>query len=215
VSKRYLELLFTLALLAAVGAAVYTARLWEIKARLFPWAIGIPLLVMLVAITLFQIAALRRGTDTRKAPEASSSLAPAEESAETEAEREASAAEARLERRRGLQIVGWLLGFLAAIWVLGFTIGGTLCSLAYLKLAAKERWPISLAISAGTAIFFWLMINQLLTPLPDGKLFDTLGIDQDWSGPLSLVLTALAIVLGFLNRGRSPSVPPPAATEAS
>jgi hypothetical protein len=78
-------------------------------------------------------------------------------------------------RRRGLSIVSWLLGFLAAIWLLGFPAGGTLGTLAYLKLAAREKWPISVAISAGTALFFALMIYGLNTPFPPGALFELFG----------------------------------------
>jgi hypothetical protein len=213
VSKRYSEILFTLVLIGTVAAAVYSARGWEIKARLFPWSIGIPLLVMLIAILAFEILSLRRAP-AGEAPASSGSLAQVAAADEDEAQPGLTVADATLERRRGLSIVGWLLGFLAAIWLLGFTVGGILTTLAYLKIAAKERWPISLAISAGTALFFWLMINQLQTPFPDGKLFETLGIDQDWSGPLAIVLTPLSIVWRLLDRRATPSVPPPSPSEA-
>jgi hypothetical protein len=172
------NIIFTLVLLAVVGAVIYEARVWEIKARLFPWAIGIPVLAMIVALLMKQV--LEQFNRSRQAVAEARSVdsllgetrSGASHSAEVHpAERHAAEVEAQA-RRRAYAIVGWLLGFLAAIWMLGFPAGGTLGTLAYLKLAAGERWPISVAISAGTAVFFWLMINFLNTPFPRGTLFD-------------------------------------------
>jgi hypothetical protein len=154
------EILFTLAVLVVVGVAVWQAHAWGLKPRLFPWAIGIPLMGLLVALLVTQV--VRQFKSAPAAPEP-----PVIEEAEAVAAAHA--------RRRGLSIVGWLLGFLVAIWLLGFPIGGTLATLAYLKLAAHERWPISLAISGGTAAFFVLMIYGLHTPFPQGALFELVG----------------------------------------
>jgi hypothetical protein len=178
VSVNARNIVFTVVLLAVVGAVIFEARVWEIKARLFPWAIGIPVLAMIVALLMKQI--LEQFNRSRQAVgEVHStdsflgdSRAGASHSAEVHpAERHAAEVQAQV-RRRAYSIVGWLLGFLAAIWMLGFPAGGTLGTLAYLKLAAGEGWPISVAISAGTAVFFWLMINFLNTPFPRGTLFD-------------------------------------------
>jgi hypothetical protein len=160
-NRRTYEILFTAALLAMVCWAVWEGRDWTIKPRLFPWAIGIPLAGMLAAQLVMLV--IRRQQEL-----------PA-----TAAEPTADEVEGRIEaeraRRRGISIVGWLLGFLGAIWLLGFPAGGTLGTLAYLKLAAREKWPISLAIAGGTAVFFALMINGLNTPFPRGTLFELFG----------------------------------------
>ena len=165
-SRNAYEMIFTLALLIIVGAAVWQAQEWQIKARLFPWAIGLPLMGLLAALLVTQVMRQLR---------ASSAVA-AEQSVAVEHPAEAAdplrAADAR---RRGLTIVGWLLGFLAAIWLLGFPVGGTLGTLAYLKVAARERWPFSVAISCVTAIFFALMIYGLNTPFPMGVLLELVG----------------------------------------
>jgi hypothetical protein len=42
--------------------------------------------------------------------------------------------------RRGLVVAGWIVGFAAIIWLLGFAIGSALASLTYLRAAATERW---------------------------------------------------------------------------
>ena len=163
-SRDLQQIAFTAAILVVVSAAVWDAQQWAIKARLFPWAIGFPVIALMLALLVQQLVPY-----FRRAPE------PAQSGWVEEVEGVASA-EAAVARRRGFAIVGWLLGFLGAIWLLGFPAGGTLGTLAYLKMAARERWPMSLAISAGTAVFFFLMINALNTPFPRGTLFEIIGM---------------------------------------
>jgi hypothetical protein len=152
-TRSFQDIAFTILLMVVIGVAVWDAQKWEIKARLFPWVIGIPLLGMLAVLLAVQLARHLRDADP------SGGGLPTDAAA----------------RRRAYAIIGWLLGFLAAIWVLGFPVGGTLGTLVFLKFGAHEKWPISLAISAGTAIFFVLMINGLNTPFPRGTLFELVG----------------------------------------
>jgi Tripartite tricarboxylate transporter TctB family len=162
VTRDMQQIAFTAVILIVVSAAVWQAEQWAIKARLFPWVIGIPVIAMLLALLVQQIIRVVRSAPVR-----------AEVGVVEQFENVASA-EAAAARRRGFTIVGWLLGFLGAIWLIGFPAGGTLATLGYLKLAAREKWPISLAISAGTALFFFLMINFLNTPFPRGEFFEML-----------------------------------------
>lgn len=148
------EKLFTLAVLVVVAAAVFGARDWELKARLFPWVIGFPVLGLAALLLLLQVTGLAQPSRSLADLNLQSDLEPA------------------VARRRGLAIVSWLLGFAAAVWLLGFPLGGPLATLAYLKGAARERWPLSLALTAGTAAVFWLMANVLYIPFPQGLLLD-------------------------------------------
>jgi hypothetical protein len=153
-TRRVQDIAFTVLLIVVLGVAVWDAQKWEIKARLFPWVIGIPLLGLLGMLLVIQLARQLKGVDFSGGGVAIDAAA----------------------RQRAYAIIGWLLGFLAAIWMLGFPVGGTVGTLAYLKFGAREKWPISLAISAGTAIFFVLMINGLNTPFPKGTLVELVGI---------------------------------------
>jgi hypothetical protein len=157
VRRDYLDLGFTLVLLAVISWTTWEARGWDARSKLFPWAAGIPLLVLLSLQLVKQVRVVAAGA------------VPA-------GTRGAESAESDPKRRRTLQIVGWILGFAAMIWAVGFAIGGTLASLLYLKTAARERWPISLAITVGIGIFFWLLINRLYVPFPRGFLLDQLPI---------------------------------------
>lgn len=147
--KRY-DALFTGAAMVLVGLAVWEARAWDTRAQLFPWAIGFPLLALLaVQLTL----TLRsRSTATLAATMTPEGVEPG-----------------TAVRRTG-EILAWVLAFALAVWALGFPIGCTLATLAYLKVAAREAWSISLGIAAGTAVFFWLLVSQLYVPFPPGFL---------------------------------------------
>ena len=80
--------------------------------------------------------------------------------------------------RRTAGIFGWIIGFLAAIWLLGFTLGGVLCTFVSLKVGSRERWPITLAITAGTLAFVYGVFDQALhVPFPPGQLFTWLGLE--------------------------------------
>jgi hypothetical protein len=157
-SRESRELLFTLVLLIVVGLAVLEAQKWQLRAALFPRAIGLPLLGLLVALLVVQAVRWRRRRQAAAAAPGGG----------VEVDLSGS-------HRRLLAISGWLLGFFGLIWALGFPLGGTLGTLAYLKLSARERWPISLAFTGGTVLLFVLMINGLRTPFPRGTLFEMIS----------------------------------------
>jgi hypothetical protein len=47
----------------------------------------------------------------------------------------------------------WILGFFLALWLLGFPLGIPLATFLYLKVAARENWFTSIAVTAGTWAF--------------------------------------------------------------
>jgi hypothetical protein len=144
-------------LLALISWTTFEASKWDDRARLFPWAAGIPVLVLLVIQVIRQTRTMLVASDGQKA-----TLGGYED--------------AHVALDRTLRVGGWILGFAVLIWAIGFPAGGTLGTLLYLKAAARERWPISLAITAGTALFFWILITFLYTPFPRGFIVDLLPI---------------------------------------
>lgn len=156
--RDYLDLGFTLVLLALISWTTYEASKWDARARLFPWAAGIPVLVLLVIQLIRQV------------PTVLASRADGAAAASGDPE------EARRMFRRTLNVGAWILGFALMIWVIGFALGGTLATLLYLKVAAREKWPISLSITVGTAAFFWILTTYLYVPFPRGFIVDLLPI---------------------------------------
>jgi Na+/proline symporter len=59
-----------------------------------------------------------------------------------------------------------------AIWLLGFSYAVPLTMALYLKLAGREKWPITAIMTFATWIFFYLLFERTLNvPFPDGLLF--------------------------------------------
>jgi len=145
------------------------SRGWRVQARLFPWVIGIPM-VVLVAVQLVREMRRRGQTSETTAASGAMAYAAALETAEPQLE-------PAVERRRTAVIVGWILGFVAAIWLLGWPIGVSLCTLLYLRLA-RESWVMSAAITVGTWLSFYLLFDCTVhIPLGEGLI---LG---EWSNP--------------------------------
>lgn len=157
-TREWRDALFILLIAALVGWAVWEARGWDLRARLFPWVVGYPLLVLLgVQLGLTVRAGLIHAAAGAEARPHEVAYAPGA-------------------RKRAASILLWLLLFALLLWQLGFPIGGVLSTLLYLKIPAGERWPVSLAITLGTAAFFAALKYLLYVPFPNGMLLDFLGI---------------------------------------
>jgi hypothetical protein len=56
-------------------------------------------------------------------------------------------------RKRTRVILGWVVGFFLALWLLGFPLGIALATFLYLKVAAREGWLTSVLVTVGTWAF--------------------------------------------------------------
>ena len=149
--------LFTLTIIALLAIALWQSRNFGYRAGLFPWVIGTPTL-------LLAIAQLGRDFYGKK-KKAGDSLA---ESVETHIEVEPAVA-----RQRTISIIGWTVGFFLAIWLLGFSYAVPLMIFLYLKLAGKEGWAMTIAVTFFSWLFYWSLFEKLLNvPFPDGLLFE-------------------------------------------
>jgi hypothetical protein len=78
--------------------------------------------------------------------------------------------------RRTAEIAAWIVGMLAAIWLLGFGAATLLITFLYLKLGARERWGVSVALSlGGFALVYGLFERALGVPFPPAALLTWLG----------------------------------------
>ena len=155
------SVIFTLALIIVLALALWQSRKFNIRAGLFPWAVGFPLL----GLSLLQFAREikgKAGVQSRKRQ--------SEEDPELPAE---------LVTRRTRNMFGWIIGYFVAIWLLGFSIGGALCCFIQLKFASKEKWLITLILTAGLWAFIHLLFDRTLhVPFPAGFLFEALGMAE-------------------------------------
>jgi putative tricarboxylic transport membrane protein len=144
--------IFTLVIVVFFAWTLWEAREWWFRARLFPWAIGFTGLGLALIQLRIDTASLVRSRHARieKKTNGQSTLA----------------------RQRTLGITAWILGFFAAIWLLGFPVAVPLTILLYLKAGARERWPISIALAfLGWLSFYGIFDYLLHVPFPEGELF--------------------------------------------
>ena len=155
-SKASLGLSIAILLLAAWG--LYSALDWPLKARLFPLAIGIPLFCLAGAEALWSLFGSAQDGGMHD-------LAPSED------------VPREIALRRTALAAAWILGFFAAILLLGFPVAVPLFVFLYLVLQGAERWLFSAIFgSAVWAAFYGLFDVLLHLPFPAGWLQEWLGL---------------------------------------
>jgi hypothetical protein len=152
------SLALALAVMAVSGYGVITAWFWPWKAALFPLVIGIPLFVLSAAEALWVVF----GTTER---------------AEVQDFQISHDLPQREIIRRSAVAAGWILGFFAAIVLLGFPVAVPLFVFLYLKLQAREDWILSAVFTAVAWAFFYGLFDQLLhLPFPRGWALEWSGL---------------------------------------
>jgi putative tricarboxylic transport membrane protein len=148
------RVLFTVCVIILLALALWQSRNFGFRAGLFPWVIGTPTLVL----TLFQLAKDLTGRKNGSAPHFETGVA-----FEVAPE---------VATRRTWSIIGWIVGFFIAIWLLGFSIAVPLTLVLYLKFAGREKWPTIVGVTFFTWLFFYLLFERMLkVPFPDGLVF--------------------------------------------
>jgi hypothetical protein len=146
------KILVSAAMLAIFAGMVAMAFGYPPDGRFLPFVIGIPGTVLCVIQLALDIAESRRESGRRLTAE----------------------------ERRNLRVAGalfvWLVGFMAAILLLGFLVAMPLVLFAFLRLQQREPLPLSLALSAGGLAGMWLVFDVMLRlPLHEGFLIEWLA----------------------------------------
>jgi TctA family transporter len=133
--------------------SVWQGQEWSFRTRLFPWAIGIPGMILALLQLNLDITGVLKTSRQRLAKKTAPSLLPVV--------------------RRTVDICSWILGFFFGIWIFGFSIAVPLMTFLYLKAGAKERWPITLVLTLlAWGAFYGLFIYSLHVPFPRGLIFE-------------------------------------------
>jgi TctA family transporter len=144
--------LFTAVVVIMLALALWQSRNFGFRAGLFPWVIATP--TVLLALSQF----VKDMKGRRKA------LGGAEEGEVV--------VPPEIARRRTIAILGWTVGCFLLIWLLGFSWAVPLSIFLYLKLAGWERWPMTLAVTLCSWLFFFVLFEKMLNvPFPEGLLF--------------------------------------------
>ena len=156
------QVIFSLIVFIFLVYFVYEAREWRLQARLYPWVIGIPMVVL----ALVQIFLDLKG-ETKSKP---SDGAPVDFQF-------GQAMDSTVARRRTVNIFSWILGFLVGIWLLGFSLAIPAMVFLYLKVQSGEKWILSLLLTGAAWFLFWGLFDWLLRlPFPEAQLFLWLGL---------------------------------------
>ncbi|HEX9687407.1 MAG TPA: tripartite tricarboxylate transporter TctB family protein [Burkholderiales bacterium] len=140
------------------GAAVIIAMDWPMKAKLFPLAIGIPVFCMATAEVVWGL------------------LDPAARSEAMEFKL-SEQAPGRAGAGRTVRAIVWMVGFLAAIVLLGYPFAIPLLVFLYLKLQGREGWVLSGVFALAVWGVFYVVFDQLLhLPFPAGWILQWLGL---------------------------------------
>ena len=136
------------------------------QARLYPWAIGIPMVVLAIIQVILDLKGYKAKETTDGAPPVPMDF---------QFTKEIDAATAR---KRALVMFAWLFGFFFLVWLFGFIIGIPLMVFSYLKFQSKEPWGLSIILTVIAFTVFWILFVKLLTlPFPEGKIFVWLGLE--------------------------------------
>ena len=123
------------------------------RAGLFPWAIGFPVLALIIVQFIMELLGKGSKSSDDHLTEAGPELP------------------ANVVNRRTAGIFGWILGYFVAIWLFGFSIGGPLCAFIQLKISYRERWLLTLILTACTWVFIYGLFDRILhVPFPQGQL---------------------------------------------
>lgn len=156
--------LFSLVALIFFCVFVYTAQEWRMQARLYPWAIGIPMLILAVIQFVLDLKGVKAKESSDGTPmdfqfRGQKEMAP------------------EVVRKRTITMFSWLFGFFFMIYLLGYVVAIPLMVFTYLKFQSNESWVLSTTLTVIAFIFFYSLFVKLLNlPFPDGAVQTMLGL---------------------------------------
>jgi len=152
--KALVSLRFILGFAAAciAGYALYASLHWPFKTALFPRVIGFPLLLLALiemALSIWGVEKEREGHAVDF--ELTTAVEPA------------------LAQKRTLLICTWIIGFLVLIIAFGFPLAVPIFVFAYLRIAGREPWTLSIVLTLVSWMFMEGVFDRFLhIPFPEG-----------------------------------------------
>ena len=156
--------MMNLALMAIAVGVVITAIKWPFKTAFFPVIVGVFLFFGAAAELLLNLFGKEKGSKKQEAMDfqLSDDIDPA------------------LANRRTLLAFGWVLGFFLLILLFGFTLAVPLLVFLFLKVQAREKWGLSLFLTASSLVFFFgLFVWMLNIPFEEGWIVE--GLKSLWA----------------------------------
>ena len=164
------QTVFSFLVLLFFAFVIWGARDWPVKAQLYPWVIGIPMLVLAVFHLLLD---LKEGSGRGMSPPT-----PNNPPGATPADFQfTKGIDPVLMRQRTVNIFSWIFGVLMACWLVGLSASIPPFVFLYLKVKSGEGWALSLVLTGAVWLLYWGLFDQLLRlPIPEGQIYLWLGL---------------------------------------
>ncbi len=147
---------FCLFIIVGLTLALWQSRHFNFRAGLFPWSVGLPVITFALIQFIKDLkGSVYKGTDDLLNGGPGTRV--------------------ELVNRRTAITFGWIVIYLVAIWSLGFSIGVPICTFIQLKMGYREKWHLSLILTAFAWILVYGLFDRILhVPFPEGRLFISL-----------------------------------------
>lgn len=141
---------------------VYQAMEWRMQARLYPYVIGIPMIILAIIQVIFDLKGVESKKDDAAMPvdiQFAQNVAP------------------ELAFKRTVNIFCWFFAFFFGCWFVGFSITIPIIVFSYMYFHGKEKLWLSATLTTIAFIFYYSLFVRLLNlPFPDGMVQTWLGL---------------------------------------
>jgi len=142
---------------------VYQAHEWRLQARLYPYAIGIPMLILAIVQVIMDLRGVKAKETSDGAP--------------MDFQFKQEDIPADVAKKRTITMFAWMFGFFMMIYFVGYVIAIPLMVFTYLKFQSRESWVLSTTLTViAFACFYTLFVKLLNLPFPDGMVQTWLGL---------------------------------------
>ena len=156
------EALFSLIVLIFFCVFVYEAKEWRMQARLYPFAIGIPMIILAIIQVILDLKGIESKQDDNAAPvdiQRTTTVEPA------------------IAFKRTVTMFSWFFGFFFGCWLVGFSVTIPVITFSYMYFQGKEKLLLSVTLTAIAFLFYYFLFVRLLNlPFPDGAIQTWLGL---------------------------------------
>ena len=140
---------------------VYQAQDWRLQAQLYPYAIGIPMIILAIIQVILDLKGYERKQQDATPMDLQTTVA----------------VEPALAFKRTVNTFAWFIGFYLGVWLIGFQITIAVVVFSYMYFHGKEKLMLSATLTVIAWVFFYALFVKLLTlPFPEGLIQTWLGL---------------------------------------
>lgn len=131
------------------------------QARLYPWAIGIPMIFLAILQVIFDL----KGVESKQNDAAPVDIQLGKN------------IDPQVAFKRTINIFSWLFGFFLGCWLIGFSLTIPIMVFSYMYFQGKEKLWLAATLTIIAFFFYYSLFVRLLTlPFPDGLIQTWLGL---------------------------------------